>query len=214
MRGLGFYAAHFPTCARGLGGGKEGEFLAAAPKRAIEVLLHDARTGAPVGWDANLNVATTTPSSLLVIPDVKGRSGAPKAVGSAAYALLDATSGRALRVESGWTLASVEVEAGRQPPFVFQLRAGRDQAFDLVDMETHRHLRWENNTMRVVPPADSSYAAWRIRRRAPPHSSSNAARLAACGCHPRHQPSTRQPPYCRVSNSRCPYWAAASRRRR
>jgi hypothetical protein len=54
-RGLNFYAAHFPRCARdAAAGAPTPQYWRGAPGGGVEVLLEDARSGEAVGWDAEL----------------------------------------------------------------------------------------------------------------------------------------------------------------
>ena len=73
-RGLGFYAAHFPRCARGAAAGAStpqywgAELLGeGAPPGGVELLLEDARSGEAVGWGAELNIPTNAHNTVLLV---------------------------------------------------------------------------------------------------------------------------------------------------
>ena len=70
------------------------------------MLLHDARTGDAVGWDAALNIPTTTPNSLLLQPAVNFSGVLPR------YWLLDAASGRRLYLRDGEVLRAADDGVG------------------------------------------------------------------------------------------------------
>jgi hypothetical protein len=163
VRGLRFYAAHFPTCARD--DVRHRQYLTAPPEHGVEVMLHEARSGQAIGWDADLNTVTTTPSSFLLLPMVAGSVGAGSL---ASYALLDATSGRTLFLKGGFQLAVSELPPIAEPATRFHLRFDGGQAVDLVDTSTLRRLHWANRTMQVEPAAKSGEGAWKLLRQAPP----------------------------------------------
>ena len=69
MRGLPFYAAHFPRCARdAAAGAATPQYWRGTPSAGVEVLLEDARSGEAVGWDAELNVPTNAHNTVLLVP--------------------------------------------------------------------------------------------------------------------------------------------------
>lgn len=159
VRGLHFYAAHFPTCSRD--GGPHRPYLIAPPEHGVEVVLHDARSGQAIGWDASLNTVTTTPSSLLLLPT---NAGSVRAGALASFALVDATSGRTLSLKGGFQLTVSESSITAEPHTSFHLRTGSGRTVDLVDTATFRRLRWINETMHVEPAAEYGEGAWRLRR--------------------------------------------------
>ena len=90
MRGLPFYAAHYPPCARSTAdvsadasadvsadprpGGAATvapapvRYWAEPPSRTSEVLLEDAATGEVVGWDAELNIPGDVARTMMLVP--------------------------------------------------------------------------------------------------------------------------------------------------
>jgi hypothetical protein len=174
VRGLPFYAAHFPTCARD--DGRRRPYLTSPPQHGVEIVLQDSRTGHTIGWDAELNIVTTTPSSFLLLPTVAGslKTGSPASVagsdktgGTASYSLVDATSGRTLYLHGGSQLAMSDLSQSAEPPTSFRLRMGSGRTVDIESAfaTSSRRLRWTNQSMRVEPSAPHGEGAWRVRRR-------------------------------------------------
>jgi len=191
VRGLKFYAAHFPNCLRDRSQ-LPAPFLTTGTSHGVEIVLQDAHTGRAVGWDADLNVATATPSSLLMLP-AGNASGNP--VGGY-YWLVDATSNRPLYVANGWTLAAGDsFELEKFSPF--RVYAANVHTFDLVDPTTRRNLRWDNDSMRVEPYTEKATGAWKLRRY-------HRVTYGLLFCIP--MTVARLPG--RVSNTPCPYWSS------
>lgn len=160
-RGLAFYGAHFPNCTRRLGSSRP--LLSKPPRHGVEVLLHDARTGDAVGWDAALNIPTTTPNSLLLQPAVNFSGVLPR------YWLLDAASGRRLYLRDGEVLRAADDGVGGgigggSNTGQFLLHATPDRRFEIVDWVSRRRLVWHNDSMRAEPLAMGATGAWRLRR--------------------------------------------------
>ena len=115
-RGLAFYAAHFPRCARdAAASASPPQYWPRAPSSGVEVLLEDARSGEAVGWDAELNVPTNAHNSLLLEParyEVRNGSAAAAAAAAASlphsgarqmYRLVDAATSQQLYLR-GWVV--------------------------------------------------------------------------------------------------------------
>ena len=86
-RGLSFYAAHFPTCERGITNNHHHRHLSTTtasntrrywsepPTRTSEVLLEDRASGEIVGWDWELNIPGDVARSVMVIPATEDGGG-------------------------------------------------------------------------------------------------------------------------------------------
>lgn len=170
-RGLHFYSAHFPRCARGVAATARSPMLwSHPPARGVEILLEDASSGEAVGWDAELNIPTTAHNTMLLLPaserTSRGARDGQRDGGRASdrtYWLVDATSSQLLYLRE-WVLRAAPLsydDSRRQ----FELRPAGSDAFFLVDRNTQRMLYWADNVIRVRPfDEHEPRRAWKLRR--------------------------------------------------
>ena len=118
-RGLGFYAAHFPHCDRPAHA-TAARYWSRPPRTTVEVLLEDAASGAPVGWDAELNVPGDVARTVMLVPATSAAE-----AGEAWYYLIDSASSQLL-YNRDWLLRTAPLHGAERVPstrqHVHQLR--------------------------------------------------------------------------------------------
>ncbi|KAL1503035.1 hypothetical protein AB1Y20_011104 [Prymnesium parvum] len=182
-RGLGFYAAHYPRCsghqfAAGRPSGMK-SYWSGLPRKGVEILLEDVRSGETVGWDAELNIPTNAHKTVMLLPAFPSSNQQQKNCGvrCRSFWLVDAASHKLLYLRD-WVLRAMPL-AFTDEKRMFVLvpanpKPGEPSSFYLVDRASGRMLYWRDDVVRVRPFRRDPSASWRLQR---------------------------------VSDSECPHWA-------
>ena len=132
VRGLSFYAAHFPRCSRGestddevLARKPSARYWMEPPTHTSEVLLEDTASNEVVGWDAELNIPGDVARTVMVIPAAEGAVGGNESHGGItdsstyhqhrSYWLVDSASSQLL-YNRDWVLRATPLDGEQLSP--------------------------------------------------------------------------------------------------